>query len=118
MTIPRWLCILTTAMVAGGPIEEVVFLSCGEGDDVDISRDEALDLLKRSLFDYVDRPRVFFSSLYPVDIDKFRKDADALCEALLDNCRYRRKTWAPNGTKPEKLRVEKPANSNTGILKR
>ena len=63
-----------------------------------IPPDRAAGLLREAIFDYAERPRVFFSSLYPVDLAKFRRAADFICDQLATTCPCRQESWADHST--------------------
>lgn len=88
------LCRLTEATSSpGAPVRRILFLSPEAPENRPASREEARTILREAIFDYGDRPRVFFSSLYPVDQAQFRQAADALCETLIDNCSCEFQGW-------------------------
>ena len=92
------LCHLTGARpAASAPVGRIVFLAAdGDGGEAP-SATRAAQLLKAALFDYGDRPRVFFSSLYPVEPGEFRQAADLLCDFLVNHCSCEYGNWRSAG---------------------
>jgi len=71
-----------SAFRAEAAITQVVFIDPEIAGERTASQEEALATLREAIFDYAERRRIFFSSLSPVNFDKFRRAADEICELL------------------------------------
>lgn len=88
------LCRVTGASTcASAPVARIVLPSPSPEITGTIPPDRAGILLREATFDYAKRPRVFFSSLYPVDLARFRRAADCLCDQLVTTCSCRQESW-------------------------
>jgi len=96
------LCRLTEAPSRrSAPVGSIAFINPELTHSRPVPPDEAQSLLRESCFDYADRRRVFFSSLYPVDPERFRRAADSLFELLLATCDCRYEGWVMAGEEGE-----------------
>jgi hypothetical protein len=75
-----------------GVISRVIFIS-PEFNPAPVPPEAARALMREAIFDYAERKRIFFSSLSPVDGDAFRRQADAICERLINSCDCRYQGW-------------------------
>jgi hypothetical protein len=78
---------------AKGVISEVIFISPEFSGASPVAPEETRRMLREAIFDYDDRKRIFFSSLSPVDLETFRRQADAICELLINTCDCRVQGW-------------------------
>jgi hypothetical protein len=90
----KQLCHLTeTSFCAAAPVAKIVLISPEFEEAGVLPAQQADNLLRESVFDYPERRRIFFSSIYPLDLTSFRNQVDALVGQLTGRCEIRKQGW-------------------------